>query len=259
MQMAAVNPNTQHQLKNDYLTAMGVTPWYPRVILANALSPLQQPTMIGEPDKEAQPVIPLVELASSTVTTPSAQLNPHEHSSVRPSEMGTASELNRPVAASAVLPASVTDNTAAIRFGLGIYVLGDWLVVSSLVTGHEQTQDVAFRLIANLLKAMTGNQYEFKHHHEIAWPFFSNANAEQGLDAAKHYVLGVLQQHAETHQTTHLLVLGGVLSKLNGWEGAHGTELGMQRLVLPSVYRMISEPMEKAKAWQLIRAAGLGQ
>lgn len=259
MQMATVNPNTQHQLKNDYLTAMGVTPWYPRVILANALSPLQQPTMTRGPDKEAQSVVPLVALASSSVSTSTAQPNPHEHNRVTPSARGAESELRGSEAASAVVPVSATDNTAAIRFGLGIYVLADWLVVSSLVSGHEQKQDVALRLIANLVKAMTGTQYEFKHHHEIAWPFFSNANAEQGLDAAKHYVLGVLQQHADTHQTTQLLVLGGVLSKLNGWESAHGTELGMQRLVLPSVYRMLSDPSEKAKAWQLIRAAGLGQ
>jgi hypothetical protein len=243
--MDPVNTTAQQQLKHDYLGAMGVTPWYPRVILTNAPMPVQQALAIPEA-VQAPPAAPLTQPVV-TLSLPAQELtdNPFTSSAITP----------------VVAPASASanDSAAPIRFGLGIYVLGNWLVVSSLVSGHEDSQDVAFRLISAILKAMTGDDYEMKHHHVIAWPFFTNANADQGLTAAQEYVSGVLQQRAEEHQTANLLVLGGVMSKLNGWQSAEGTEFGMKRLVLPSLYRMMLEPMQKAKAWQLIRRAGFGQ
>jgi hypothetical protein len=249
--MIPVNTTTQ-QLKHDYLAAMGVTPWFPRVILANAPMPLLQSISSLDPvHLEQQP-----RLDSQAVIQPGAQAEPlAQRTPVDAVQVPVSSVA--PVPDSGATPAS--DGEAPIRFGLGIYVLGDWLVVSSLVSGHEDSQDGAFRLINAILKAMTGNDYEMKHHHVIAWPFFTNANADQGIKAAQEYVSGVLQQRAEEHHTANLLVLGGVMSKLSGWQSAEGTEYGMKRLVLPSVYRMMSEPMQKAKAWQLIRSAGYGQ
>jgi len=249
-QMAPVNTTTQQQLKQDYLAAMGVTPWYPRVILANAPMPVQQVVAAQEAFQEepaaalTQSIVEPTKLVESAVgqTTPDRTDRPMD-----------------PMPAAVAEPVNANEGAAPIRFGLGIYVLGDWLVVSSLVSGHEDSQDGAFRLMSAILKAMTGNDYEMKHHHVIAWPFFTNASADQGLKAAQEYVSGVLQQRAEEHHTANLLVLGGVMSKLNGWQSAEGTEFGMKRLVLPSVYRMMSEPMQKAKAWQLIRRAGFGQ
>lgn len=219
--------------KIDYLTEMGITTWYPRVRLKNAL----EPTIFEPIQSEKVKTLAISEKSDSQ----SVSNTPLEHSlATKPSE--------EPVV---VKPAKSGSDT--IRFGLGIYVINDFLVISSLVNDHEFYQDSALNLIQNIIKAITLGKTEISHHHVISWPFFSNTNADQGKASAKKYVDSVIEHIKEQHHFKRIVVFGGVMPKLHDWRSPQGEDYGVSRIVLPSVYRMLDDATLKAKAWSLLK------
>ncbi|TXR51251.1 hypothetical protein [Reinekea thalattae] len=242
------------QLKQAYLKEMGIQPWFPRVALTNALAPLNIPAYdsVAEQDAALQSVAtPVVNPnADTTVAESSTQLKRESakpHSDLAPTKQSMAS-----VTSTQTEP-PVVGRTKPVRFGLGLYVIGDWLVASSLINDHALHYDASLSLIQSILNAIDGSQAVLSYHHSIAWPFFSSSNADQGLSAAKHYVTGVIEHLQDEHKTQKLLAFGGVLPKLNGWSDINDAALSQQCLILPSVYRMMDEPELKAKAWLAIQ------
>lgn len=221
-------------IKQDYLKEMGITAWYPRARLTNALEPLLFDALQSKKvDAEA-----IVDKPHPQAILP----NPIEHSV---SSKATNNE-------STVTPPKKS-GTDTIRFGLGIYIINDFLVISSLVNDHELYQASALNLIQNIIKAITRSNGDISHHHIISWPFFSNTNADQGKSSAKKYVDSVIEHIKEQHQFKRIIVLGGVMPKLNDWRSPQGEAYGVGRIVLPSVYRMLDDATLKAKAWSLLK------
>lgn len=199
---------TTQQLKSDYLEAMGIKPWFPRAVLVNSLPPLQLTDDLDgagtavphqmhsvQPQEAIKPEPP-VALASK----PAASME-----EVRQSGYEQQVETQSKQTAQQVRP---------VRFGLGLYVFGDWLVASSLVHDHALYQDQAISLASNIIKAIEAESLALEYHHVISWPFFTNANADQGAEAARQYVSGVIDHLKENHNTHKLLAFGGVLPKL---------------------------------------------
>lgn len=243
------------QQKQDYLATMGVESWYPRMRLPHGPAPV----VLLESDPEAEPVgqrkqepQPLPEQAASH--TERQPINDAERSTSRAQPVPAQSA---PDATPAAITAPATGGSRAIHFGLGLYVIGPWLIVSTLSGNYQAQQDAAFRLLLAILKQFNNQEQEPAYHHVIAWPFFSNPNADQGETAATAYVNGVIEHLVEEHQVTRLLSFGGVLAKLNDWDDAEGGDFGLKRLNLPSLFKMLDDPAQKAKAWQLIQASSL--
>lgn len=241
------------QQKLQYLDAMGIQSWYPRAHLA--LAP--DPVMFDQTNEPANPT-PEQEALTGPVSVDRPVSEsvppPPPRSSVQP-PVGGASVQAAPVEPPPQQPTA----TKPIHFGLGLYVLGPWLVVSSLSAHYQSQQDPAFRLLLGILRQFNNLDEEPAYHHVIAWPFFSNPNADQGKQAANQYVNGVIEHLIEEHQVTRILALGGVLAKLNDWDSAEGDCFGLPRLNLPSLYKMLEDPRQKAKAWHLIQKSSLYQ
>lgn len=234
--------------KQAYLSEMGIEPWYPRVALPNSMPAIQ---LIPAVVPEIEPVSEPPANSASVVQTP--QPDPIQLKSSVPVEEGV--QPPAPVAQPSVVVDQLYDKP--VRFGLAIYVIGDWLITSSLVPNYQQLNDADVRLIQAIVKAIDGTNAAFGYHHVISWPFFSNPQASQGAEAAKRYVNGVIEHLAEEHEVKKLLSFGGVLAKLNDWQSAEGSEFNLARLNLPSVYKMLHEPALKAKAWDSIRQSAL--
>ena len=239
---------TQTNLKDDYLSEMGISQWYPRARLINALAPLQrieqepkakvkshevhQSNNVGAVAKEDSIVVALDELKS--------ELNPTQ----------------LVVSNTETVRQSVNlDPVENARFGLGIYVVGEYIVASSLTSQHEALQDQAWRLMQNILRSIRANDYPLVYHHSIFWPFFQNKNADQSLHSAQEYVEGFLGHLFEQYKVSKIIAFRGVLPKLKRWSPNSDTYNAETHLVLPSLYKMLNDPTEKAKAWQLIQAS----
>jgi len=233
--------NARH-LTESYLAEMGLSQWYPRVVLTNALLPLQVNDLVipsvSEPEPEVVANVVSKSLDEVTVTKPLSSL---------------VSKVD------ALKDKPVNPRIKPIRFGLDLYVIGDWIVASSLVSNYQSSQDVTLNLIQNVLSAINAEPFNMKHHHVISWPFFSNPNADQGAESARQYVAGVIGHLVEEHKVNNILAFGGVLPKLNGWADISGTSDDMKYLVLPSLYRMMEDPLLKSKAWKAIQSSNFFQ
>lgn len=242
--------------KQTYLANMDIDLWFPRMQLTNSQPAVvldsSQPGVNGA-HAAPQPELPDKAAESAMIQPQSGTVTPPEPPSVE--SLAAESAPDPSAAAPDRVAAGATEK--AIHFGLGLYVLGPWLIVSSLSADYQRQQDDAFRLVLSILKQFGNRDHEPAYHHVIAWPFFSNPNADQGKDAASLYVNGVIEHLVEEHQVSRLLSFGGVLAKLNDWDSAEGQDFGLQRLNLPSVFKMLDDPSQKAKAWQLIQASAL--
>lgn len=234
------------QQKQQYLEALGVQTWYPRMRLTLAPEPviLQSPSDRSEqallsPSPAIEPPTPVIERAH----VPSGE-------SVAPDPEPVPQSTQQETVKDAQAP-------NVIHFGLGLHVIGSWLIVSSLSADHNDRQEAAFRLLLAILKSLGTEEDEPAYHHVIAWPFFSNPNADQGKQAAHQYVNGVVEHLVEEHSISRILAFGGVLAKLNDWDSAEGDCFGLPRLNLPSLYKMLDDPRQKSKAWKLIQESSL--
>lgn len=240
-------------MQTDYLNEMGITLWYPRTILPNALAPLI--VDLKAPIDSEQNSIKSAAIKLTTVALSDEQPDSNASQEVIDNKKQLEPVL-RPVDAisssdkSTKLSQSGSDE---IRFGLGLYLIGNQLVLSSLTNKHDGHEKSALSLISNLLLSMTGQRFPVTHHHVIVWPFFTNSNANQNRGEAAEYVTNVVLHLKEQHEFSSVLCFGGVMANLYGWESASGHYMGLNRLVLPSVYKMLNEPNTKAKAWALIK------
>ncbi|MBU2862538.1 hypothetical protein KO489_01630 [Reinekea forsetii] len=240
----------QADWKDDYLSEMGVNRWYPRVHLINAL-----PTTLREAN-EPTAVHQGVSNEDNDYSNQLSALAAHEKVSNEVIKE-TVPKPNQTKGASAQSPNSQVESVKAetVKFGLGVYIIGDYIVASSLVANHAELQDQAWRLLQNILRSIDKTESTLAYHHTIFWPFFQNKNADQSLASAKAYVDDFINHLSEEHKTKKIIALGGVLPKLKGWAPSSDTYKPEEHLVLPSLYKMLQNPSEKAKAWKLIKAS----
>ena len=238
---------TQANIKDDYLSEMSIDPWYPRARLVNALPP----SVVAIVDPKLQDnAAPLLE---SIKAIPKPDLND-------PILVETQSEALKQLETHAVnkvetKPLVKNDTKESVRFGLGVYVVGEYVIASSLISQHEVLQDQAWRLMQNILLTLSSTDHPLLYHHSIFWPFFQNKNADQSLDSAKEYVDEFIGHLSEQYKTKKIIAFGGVLPKLKQWSPDSSHFKPDIHLVLPSLYKMLNNPAEKAKAWQLIQAS----
>ena len=174
------------QQKQQYLAEMGIDPWFPRASLSNA-----QPVVSLLPEVSPPPVV------SQPISSEAPSIEPKPtpiQSNVSPEPVKNPDQ-GEPV------PSMQSVQQKPVRFGLGIYVVDKWIVASSLVPDHQRFTEADVRLMLSILKAIDGTQQNISYHHVISWPFFSNPQASQGVDAAKQYVNGVLEHLTEAQSS----------------------------------------------------------
>ena len=235
--------NITQQQKVEYIDALRISLWYPRINLVNACAPIQL---------QAQ--------SSSTVVDAKQQMKRQADdtavesvfSPVKPMQVETGIGSLKTIESQSV-SANLSKDISSVRFGLSLYVYDDWIVCSSLTSDYQAHETASAQLIQNILSTLGKSNRTLQYHHVISWPFFSNANASQGIESARLYVNGVVHHLAEEHHGTKLLICGGVLGKLNNSNTVEGNDFGLQRLIIPSIYKMLIDHKQKAKAWQIIQ------
>lgn len=226
------SPVLDEQRRQHYLSAMGISSWYPRAILAHAPKPLD----LAEISADA----PLAEVQAESPLT-----------AVRPERVSQPAEPDRPIKTEA---ARARPRAATVpRFGLSLSVVGPLLIADSLPRGQDQAQKAAQLLLWNILAAVGQSESALRSHHIVQWPLFTNPRVDQGVDQARIYVDEKLEQFQRQFGPRWLLSFGGVMPKLNRWQQPQGEHQGLSWVALPSLQKMLAEPQQKAVAWSRLK------
>lgn len=226
--------------KRKALSDLDIDTWYPRVILPN--SPI--PCLIEEPSSNKSTVAS-VEKKSLDPSTPALK-------AVQYHQIQTANVVDSAPAITRNLGAVEYDEP--IRFGLELYVVDKFFVASALATGYEHQEQSALRLLQQILFAMTGSEFEaVAHQHKLYWPLFNNEHAGRGVNSAKIHLHEMFSEIVRQHAPDYFISFGGVLPKIFDWKSANGSDFGLKRIALPSLYKMLTNTQSKSKAWELIK------
>lgn len=235
--------------KVEYLAAIGIEAWYPRYALQNAVR--------SEIESQVVKDSPHMHSANVSEDAPS-EANDQIHNSSPSADVFNNIQTSQLTEPETIVANPVTMlEEKPIRFALNLYIYNEYLIVSSLSSDYQQKQSQAQKLLLSILHTVINQKLELRHDHLISWPFFASPNANQGIESAKQYVNGVIEHLTEMHNISQVIVLGGVLPKLNSWTSAVGTIFDRPYLVLPSLYKMLSEPGLKRRAWEAIQASEL--
>lgn len=241
-----------------YLDAMQVASWLPRTVLPfaapsrpqllapqEAPEPVAVPVLVAEvaPAYQAPAAVPVrkVEIARPTVA-------------VRPAPEPAVSAGAEEQPARAVVPPP--------RFALQLLRAGDCALLVELATGEPfQSRDPSYLLLKDLLRAagLPDAPQQVGDGSPIRWPLLARGNLDQGPDAARDYVQGVLAGQLESAPCRCLWLIGLPAVRFAGEadEQAYNRELQVEGLgaawALPSLELLLDEPARKAELWRAMR------
>ncbi|WP_068829837.1 energy transducer TonB [Pseudomonas sp. BMS12] len=244
-----------------YLSAMQVASWLPRVELpfaAPSRAELLQPLPEAEPEAPVAPSVapvaearPAIEPQRPTVEVP------------RPS--AASKVFAKPEAAAVPVEEPVEAKPAALpppRFALQLLRAGDCALLVELATGEPfQSRDPSYLLLKDLLRAagLPDAPQQVGDGSPIRWPLLSRGNLDQGPDAARDYVQGVLAGQLEAEPCRCLWLVGLPAVRFAGEADAEAycRELQVEGLgaawALPSLELLMDEPERKADVWRAMR------
>lgn len=233
-----------------YLKEMGIEPWFPAMLLANAPEPT-----VSQDIAPSQTVLSEVEQLDSVPSGEGVRLEERQDAHLQVPSIALETAVGQPKETTVLKSQPVVRHlkTKPIKFALGLYAIGDSLVVSTLMPTYEHYEAPALSLIQSILKTFCSEEPTLTHHHVINWPFFQNDQADQGKEAARDYVQNVSGLLVENHGLKRTISFGGVLPTLYNWVTEEGLSVPENTLALPSVYKMMDHASEKAKAWQIIK------
>lgn len=245
-----------------YLTAMQVVSWLPRNVLPFAAPSRAELLQSQVEEIAAVEVAPIVE-------TPVAR---EEKAPARPTiEVPRPSvQIPRPVIKAEPVVEDAQTNVeptkAALitppRFALQLLRAGDCAVLVELPTGESfQSRDPAYLLLKDLLRAagLPDSPQQVGDGSPIRWPLLARGNLDQGPDAARDYVQGVLAGQLENQPCACLWLIGLPAIRYAGEaeEDAYNRELSIDGLgpawALPGLELLMEEPQRKRELWQAMR------
>lgn len=242
-----------------YLGAMQVASWLPRVELpfaAPSRPELLQPLPEPEPEVEAAPVnetpaaVP-VAAPRPTIEVPRPSAASKVFAKPEPKDEPEQPEV---VEAKPVVPPP--------RFALQLLRAGDCALLVELATGEPfQSRDPSYLLLKDLLRAagLPDAPQQVGDGSPIRWPLLSRGNLDQGPDAARDYVQGVLAGQLEAQPCRCLWLIGLPAVRFAGEvaDEAYYRELQVEGLgtawALPSLELLMDEPERKADVWRAMR------
>lgn len=250
--MPAFTPLAESNRRH-YLDAMGIQSWYPRVRLPMAPEPLVFDLDDGQDEFPAAET-PVAQAQAATAQPAAAQAA--ESAPAQAQEAVAVpriqTETSKPNTAPEAAPRAQSA-PAVPRFVLSLSVVGPYLIADTLGRGLEQPTPAGQQLLLNILATLGVSAADVHTHHVIQWPLFTNPRVDQGIKQAQLYVDEKLEQFVRQHQPQQLLSFGAVLPRLHDWQQPQGEHLGLPWVGLPSLYRMLEDPRQKAVAWQRLK------
>lgn len=230
--------------RQHYLQAMGIQSWFPRMRLPGAPEPLlfdlddSQDAPAPQPASAERSAVPAAVAQSAPVANPAPRVEAKPQPSPAPATQTTAKPQQAP---------------AVPRFALSLSVVGPFLVADTLARGLEQPTAAGQQLLLNILACLGVGAQDVRTHHVIQWPLFTNPRVDQGIQQARLYVDEKVEQFVRQYEPRSLLSFGAVLPRLHDWQQPSGEHLGLPWVGLPSLYRMLEDPRQKAVAWQRLK------
>lgn len=253
---------------------MQVVHWLPRTELPFAApssplllewrEPLAMPT-------DAQPSLasPVAASPSPTATTPvpnAVAAAPAQRPVERPKV-----EIPRPAASARAVgkPAVESETPVATarpvavpppRFALQLLRSEPCLLLIELPTGEPfQSRDPAYLLLKDMLRAAGLPDSPQIVGEPVRWPLLARGNLDQGPDAARDFVQGVVAVQMEQQPCVCLWLVGLPAVRFAGEANAESfdRELQVEGLgsawALPGLELLMEEPARKASVWQAMR------
>jgi hypothetical protein len=245
-----------------YLTAMQVASWLPRVELPFA-APSRAELLQPLPEAEAAPVAPVAPAAAPAVEAKLA-VEPQRPVIEVPRPSAAAKVFAKPEPMAEVEEPVEAKPVAAPppRFALQLLRAGDCALLVELATGEPfQSRDPSYLLLKDLLRAagLPDAPQQVGDGSPIRWPLLSRGNLDQGPEAARDYVQGVLAGQLESQPCSCLWLIGLPALRYAGEvdEEAYNRELQVEGLgaawALPSLELLMDEPQRKAELWRAMR------
>lgn len=244
-----------------YLSAMQVASWLPRVELpfaAPSRAELLQPLPEAEPEAPVAPPVAAVAEARPAI-------EPKGPAVEVPRPSAASKVFAKPEAAAVPVEEPVEAKPAALpppRFALQLLRAGDCALLVELATGEPfQSRDPSYLLLKDLLRAagLPDAPQQVGDGSPIRWPLLSRGNLDQGPDAARDYVQGVLAGQLEAEPCRCLWLVGLPAVRFAGEADAESycRELQVEGLgvawALPSLELLMDEPDRKADVWRAMR------
>lgn len=265
-----------------FLDAMQITTWLPRAELPFAAP--SRPVLLQIVETEVAPA-PIVEskpaptrsVPEPVAPTPAAPASPAADA-VRsvmprvamPEPKKTAAKNSEAQTAAAEQPAAVPPP----RFALQLLRAGNVLLLVELPTGESfQSRDPAYILLKDLLRAarLPDKPQQVGDGEPIRWPLLHRGSLDQGAEAARDYVQGVVAAELEEMGCACLWLIGPPALRFAGEVQADACyrELTIEglgvALTMPGLEHLMEQPESKAQLWQAMRRSmprwviGLGE
>ncbi|WP_311968967.1 energy transducer TonB [Pseudomonas baltica] len=241
-----------------YLDAMQVVHWLPRTELPFAapsrLELLEVPAALIEAPVAviARPVAAPVAEQPRVVERPKIEV-PRPSPTPRPGSKPLDEPAEAPVVAK---PIAVPPP----RFALQLLRSGPCLLLVELPTGEPlQSRDPAYLLLKDMLRAAGLSDSPQILGEPVRWPLLARGNLDQGPDAARDFVQGVVAMQMEQQPCVCLWLIGLPAVRFAGEANAesYDRELQVEGLgvawALPGLELLMEEPARKAGVWQAMR------
>ncbi|MFL9811871.1 energy transducer TonB [Stutzerimonas sp. VN223-3] len=250
-----------------FLDAMQIMTWLPRTELPFAAPSRPELLRLVKPEfaPVAAPVGPTV---AEPATSPSTPLTP----ATLPK---TATDAARPriampepkkeAAKSGDAETSAAEQKVAVpppRFALQLLRAGNCLLLVELPTGESfQRRDPAYLLLKDLLRAakLPDTPQQVGDGEPIRWPLLHRGSLDQGAEAARDYVQGVVTAELEEMGCACLWLVGLPALRFAGEveTNAYYRELHIEgighALAMPGLEQLMEQSSSKAELWKAMR------
>ena len=256
-----------------FLNAMQITTWLPRAELPFAAPSRPELLQIVETVSEPAPVVelrPTPQPSRSTAPEPAA---PATAASASPAADAVRSvmpriavpEPKKPATKAREAQAVAAEQKAAVpppRFALQLLRAGNVLLLVELPTGESfQSRDPAYILLKDLLRAarLPDSPQQVGDGEPIRWPLLHRGSLDQGGEAARDYVQGVVAAELEQMGCACLWLIGSPALRFAGEVEADACyrELTIEglgvALTMPGLEQLMEQPGSKAQLWRAMR------
>lgn len=249
-----------------FLDAMQVTTWLPRTELPFAAP--SRPELLQIIELEPAPVVeleaPAAPPAVAPVVTPASSspaADAVRAAMPRIAMPESKKAMSTPSASQAVAP----EQRASVpppRFALQLLRAGSCLLLVELPTGESfQSRDPAYLLLKDLLRAarLPDSPQQVGDGEPIRWPLLHRGSLDQGAEAARDYVQGVVAAELEATGCACLWLIGLPALRFAGevevdacYRELHIEGIG-HALAMPGLEQLMEQPGSKAELWKAMR------
>jgi len=253
-----------------FLDAMQITSWLPRTELPFAAPSRPELLQLIEAEAEPAPVIelerptaqPAPAAPKSVTVTPAVAASPAADAIRVAMPRIAVPEPKKPVAKASEAQVAAVEQKASVpppRFALQLLRAGNVLLLVELPTGESfQSRDPAYILLKDLLRAarLPDKPQQVGDGEPIRWPLLHSGSLDQGVEAARDYVQGVVAAELEEMGCACLWLIGSPALRFAGEVEADACyrELTIEglgpALAMPGLEQLMEQPESKAQLWK---------